>query len=233
MAYLTAELIADAYYLSGVVAEEEEIVSGNQIFTGLRLLNALLAIKTANYRMIPYFSLITFPAVIGQEVYFIPNLIYPESITFNLQQVRFSLDKTLRKKYFGNARIDGLTTLPGSSHIERTLGGCNLYLYPLPAAAYPLNVMGKFSLASVTLDQDLELTLDDFYIEYLRFALTEYICTNNTISMQPQAQKKLSEYEAIVTDVSPPDLTVSKKSSLNGQYYINWAYASLGRGYWP
>jgi hypothetical protein len=233
MAYLTSELISEAYYLADIVAEEEEIVSGNQMVIGLRLLNALIAMKTADKKLIPYFSFLTFPAIIGTEIYFIPNLIYPETVTFNLQQVRFSLDKTLRKKYFGNARIDGLTTLPGSSHIERTLGGCNLYLYPLPAETYPINIVGKFSLASVTLDQDLSLTLDAFYIEYLRFALAEYLCTNNSISMQPQAAKKLMQYEANITDVSPPDLSVSKKSSLNGDYIINWAYAAFGRGFWP
>jgi hypothetical protein len=224
MAYLATQLINEAYYLSGVVARNQQTVTGQQSSDGLRLLNALLAIKTAVGRKVPYYSQYTTNAVIGQEAYLIPNLIDWETVTFNQQTIRYSMVEQSRKAYFGSARVDNIQSLPFNFHIERTKGGATLYLYFVPNSTYPLKITGKFSLTAIaTLDTDLEDTLDDFYIEYLRYALADYICNQYNILFQPQSQAKLNEYEEIVTDVSPMDLTVTKYSSLQNGNGLNWA----------
>lgn len=233
MTYTTLELITRAYYLSGVVAKRFQTPTSEQINDGLQMLNALLDIKSANQRMIPYYQEFDFTAVIGQEMYFIPNLILMESFTFNINTVRYSTYPKSRRDYFGSPRVDNIQSLPYSWHVERTRGGSNLFIYFLPNTTYPLKIWGKFSLADVTLNQDLSLTLDLFYIEYLRYALAEYICQENNVTFTVQSEKRLMELEQVIFDISPIDLTISKMSSLQGDHSINYGDVNIGRGWRP
>ena|SRR3984957_8579787 len=233
MAYTVTQLINNSYYLSGIVARNLQTTTGAQIEDGLTLLNALLATKTAGIRLIPYFQEYDLTLVTGQEMYFIPNLVEAETFTFNIGSVRYSTLPTARKAYFGSPRVDNIQSLPYDWHIERVLGGANLFMYFLPDVNYPAKIWGKFSLASVALGQDLSLTLDAFYIEYLRVALAEQICAEFNIPMQPQAAMKLAEYEKIIMDVSPPDLSMQKMSSLGCDQSLNWADINIGRGWRP
>jgi hypothetical protein len=56
---------------------------------------------------------------------------------------------------------------------------------------------------SVTKYQDLSIILDLFYIDYLRYALAEYMCQEYNITFQPQNQAKLNEFETTIFDISP------------------------------
>ncbi len=233
MAYTAQKLITRAWYLSGIVARELQTVTGDQITEGLDLLNALLAIKTANNRLIPYYDTVNFTGVIGQERYNIDNLINVESLTFNIGAVRYSMLEMDRVTYFGTPRVNNIQALPYSFHVERTLNGAYIYVYFTPQSNYPFEIVGKFSLDSVTLDQDLSLTLDAFYIEYLRYALAEYMCNDYNISLTPQVSKKLDDYEQIITDISPIDLTIQKLSTLQQNTSINYGDVNIGQGWRP
>jgi hypothetical protein len=235
MAYTTTELITRAFYLSGVVAEELETVDGAQMNQGLNLFNALLAIKTANQRLIPYYSDYVFTAVIGQESYLIPNLILAETLTFTIGTVRYAMTLKTRSEYFATPRANDVQSLPYQYHIERNFGGSKLWMYYLPNEAYEFNLHGKFSLLPVSLGQDLSLTFDAFYIEYFRYALTEYICAEYNITMQPQDATKLNEYESIIFDISPIDFTIKKVSALHKSvsHADIYAQANIGQGWWP
>lgn len=227
MSYSVRKLITKSWYLSGIVGRSLNTVSGEQINDGLDLLNELLAFKTANNRLIPYFKPYQFNAIIGHESYFIPNLISIETITFNLQTVRFPMSNQSRKPYFGSGRVDGITSLPYSWHLEREKGGAVLYMYFLPQDTYPIKIVGKFSLAQVVLTEDLSATLDLFYISYLRYALAGYMCEDYGLSTPPETQMKLNEYEAIITDISPIDLSTQKLSTLQNGPNMNWAYVNF------
>ncbi len=229
MAYNATELITDAYDLSGIVARDYETVSGSQVSAGLRMLNALLAIKTVESRLIPYFTLYEFNTVAGTADYFIAGLISIETMTFNLQEVRFSMQNLGRKAFFNTPSVDNITSLPYSGRVEREKGGTRIYFYYVPDDVYVIKLMGKFSLASVTLATNLETTLDAFYIEYLRYALAGYICDDNKIPFAQQP--KLTKYEALITDVSPMDMTVTKISSFRRQSGVNWGTANLSNGW--
>lgn len=234
MAYTVRELVTKAWYLSGVVARRFQVPTGDQITEGSQLLNALLAIKTANNRLIPYYDLIQITGVIGQEIYFIQNLISVETLTFNIGSVRYSMLEQDRTTYFGSPRVNDIQALPYSYHVERKKGGANVYIYFTSAGAYPLNLMGKFGFMSATsLDQDLSLTYDAFYIEYLRYALAEYMAADQGITLQPQIAMKLNEYEQIITDISPMDFTIQKLSTLQRNQTINYMQASLDSGWLP
>src|SRR3569623_19077 len=233
MAYLTAELITKSFYLSGVVSQNLEVVTGDQVTEGLDLLNAMLAIKSANLDFITYFQEYDLNAVAGQEKYFIPNLVFVDSITFNIGVVRYAMSSQSRKQYFGTGRVDNIQTLPFTWRLERTLNGSNIYLYYLPADNYPIKIWGKFGLTNVILTQDLSLTLEAFYIEYLRYELAQYICSEYTVSLPEQTEKTLMQYRKIINQVSTPDLTIQKISCFQIQPGLTWADVNLGLGWRP
>lgn len=233
MTYTATELITNAYYLSGIVARGFQTVSGQQIGDGLYLLNSLIAAKTADRRLITYYEDTTLDLIVGQEMYFIPNLIDVDIMNFSFNNVRYSMLPLTRSNYFGPPRVNNITTLPFTWHLERTLGGSNIYVFFLPDNTYVVQYLGKFSLGEVTLTTDLSLMLDLFYIEYLRFALAEYICSDYNITLQPQSQRKLDEYEQLIIDTSPIDFTNRITSTLNKGGGYNWGDVNLGAGWRP
>jgi hypothetical protein len=233
MAYTVTDLITRAYYLSQVVSRELQTVTGQQLDDALIWLNALLSLKSAYSRVIPYFQEYDFNAVIGQEEYFIPELVQPETLTFNIGPVRYSTMPQSRRPYFGSGRVDNITSLPFNWHFERVLGGSNIFLYFLPSDNFPIKIWGKFGFTNVTFNQDLLLTYDEYYIDYLRYRLALRICSEYGIPMQPQAMDELRELEEAMTDVSPPDMSLSKVSTLQGETGINWGDINIGRGWRP
>ena len=233
MAYLCSDLITRAYYLSEVVARDFETVSGGQATDGLFLLNALLEIKAAKARLIPYFRRYALTLNPGQEEYFITGLLQIETFTFNIGDVRYPTNVANRTKYFGNGRVNNITSLPFQWHAEREKDGTRLYVYYSPATTYQANITGKFGLTNVTLFTDLTVAYDEFYIEYLRYALAKYICQQNSVVFPSDKNEMLREMEKEMAWVSPPDLTMQKVSFINNKTTINWAQANLGLGWVP
>lgn len=214
MPYTTTELISRAYYLSGVLARDEQTLSGTQQADGLYLLNALLDIKTANQRLIPYYRQENFVGEVGEQKYFIENLVLAESLTFTLDSVRYQMTQVSRSKFFETSRANNINSLPQIWHMERAFGGADIYMYFTPDHAYDFQLWGKFALSDVELGQNLSETIDKFYIEYLRNALADSICEENQISTPPNVAIRLRQLEKMIFDISPLDLTVKKQSIL-------------------
>jgi len=232
MAYTALQLITRAYYLSGIVGRQYQTVSGDELQDGLFLLNDLLAEKGGDISLIPYYTEYSFSGVIGQEKYFVPNLVTPETLTFYINNVRYSTMHVPRDMYFGTPRADGVNSLPNSWHVERTVGGSNLYIYFTPDQAYPMKLWGKFALTSVaTPYQDLSLAYDRSYLTYLRYALAEYICLEYRYPFPPEHLKKLRDLEYQFRNMSPPDLTISKLSTFRKTGFYNYADVNLGKGW--
>lgn len=231
MAYTATQLITNSWYLSGIVARNLETVSGDQTTDGLYLLNVLLDFKATDARLIPYFTLYTFNLLQGQEVYFIPGLYQVETMTFNYNEVRYSMIELNRDKYFGAARVNNIQSLPFNFHVERVEDGANIYVYYLPNVTYPATIVGKFGLTDVTLNEDLTTVYDNFYIEYLRYALADMMCQEYDIVFAPQKARMLQIYEKKLQDVSPPDLSMRKFSSLQRGTTLDWAQVNIGHGW--
>lgn len=227
MAYLTSTLLTRSYYLSGVVARELQTVTGSQLSDGLSLLNAFLNFKSTDLRLIPYFQRGTFNTVQGQEMYFVENLDYVDTLTFNIGPVRYSLQDMTRKEYFSTPRIDDVQSLPYCYRLERTLGGMNIFLYFVPADVYNMKITGKYSLSEVTLNQDLSLTYDLYFIEYLRHGLAQYICDDYGVTMPDGALRKLMEIEKKLLDVSPQDLVITKRSYFTKSPALDWQMINI------
>jgi len=233
MAYTAYQLITRAWYLSGIVARGLQQPSGEQVSDGLDLLNFLLDFKSSDINLIPYWTKYNFNLVQNQEVYNIQNLVAVESMTFNIGSIRYSMLDTTRKDYFGTGRVDNIASLPYNYHVERTLDGSKIYIYFLPQDNYPATIVGKFALNEVTLYQDISLTYDRFYIEYLRHALAEYMCNEYGVMLPPSVSQKLKEIIAKLRDVSPPDLSMDKMSYFRKQSSLNYADVNIGRGWRP
>jgi len=232
MAYTTLQLINNAYYESGIVSRGFETVSGQQATDGLMFLNDLLADKTVENGLIPYYQEYDFPAVINQEKYFIEDLISIDTFVFYIDTVRYQTENRARREYFGTSRADNIQSLPGSWHMERCFQGANLYIYFKPNQAFPLTIWGQFRLQEVVINQDLSLTLDRFYINYLKFDLAARLCAEYNYSVPPGVAKELAKYEDNISKKSGPmDLRLVKLSSLQRRGGINYGQVNIGHGW--
>lgn len=238
MAYSALTLITRALNLSQIVARDLQTPTGSQISDGLFLLNALLDFKNTDLRLIPYFQQYNFDTtagavVNGTWVVDIPNLLYIDSMTFNIGDVRYPMMDLSRKQFFASPRVDNISTLPFSYRPERTLDGMNVYLYFTPAGTYQFRIWGKFALQEVTLNQDMSSTFDLFYLEFLRYELAEYMCSEWAVNFPELAKRKLEELRKKVMDVSPPDLKMRKISYFGNPWGIDWQVANLYKGWLP
>lgn len=234
MAYLTSELVANAYYIANIVSREFETVTGQQASDGLNILNDLLADKTANNSMIPYTDRYTFTATAAQSTYFVPNLIYADVFTFFINDIRYETRNQQRQDFFGSFRATAIQSLPFNWHAERKLGGTNIYLYFVPNTAYPMEIWGQFSLSSVTQFQDLSLTLDRYYINFLKYELAVRLCKEYGYNVPPAVNEQLEEYYRwIGSSTNTVDLKMQKLSSLTTGSAINYAIVNLSGGYIP
>lgn len=225
--YPASQLISRAWNLSGIVAREFETVKGNESSDGLWLLNELLAEKSYDVKLIPYWGRIEFNLVQGQERYFIPNLFQVETFTFNIGEVRFPTFNAGRKQYFGDGRVDNIQALPFEWHLERELDGCYFYVYYLPQQQYIAKITGKFALTNVQIQTNLSQLYDLFYIRYLRYLLAETMDLEYDIEFAADKKMKLRQIEQKLLYVSPPDLQMVKLSFMNRNQPFNWAHANI------
>ena len=248
MGITAQQLITRSYFLSGIVARNLQVPTGDQITDGLQMLNDLLNFKQIETDLIPYWTYIELPLISGQEFYFLPYVAAIESATFNKGVVRYPMVNTSRSHYFGSSRVDNISTLPFNWNYNRALGGGNIGLYFLPDSNYPLKMMVKLFLVDVTLQSDLtNLTetvpytfvnsnnqgLDTSYIEYLRYALAQYMCSEYGVQFNPESEKILTSYKRKLMYMSPPDLSMIKSSILTEGVGYNWGDINIGMGWRP
>jgi hypothetical protein len=259
MAYLAQKLITNSWYLSGIVARNLQVPTGDQINDGLQMLNDLLNFKQIETDLIPYYQYITFDCVPSQEYYYLPYVALVESATFNLSYVRYPMSGTSRTNYYGSSRVDNINTLPFSWNYNRALGGGNLAFYFIPDQNYQIKLMVKIFLTDVSLTTDLTNITETFqpndipnytiysfinnsnqgydtaYIEYLRYSLAAYMCSEYGVLFNPESEKILTSYKRKLMYESPPDLSMKKLTILTAdeQSGYNWGDVNLGHGWRP
>jgi hypothetical protein len=234
MTYLASQAITESYYLSGIVSREFETPTGAQMSDGLRLLNELLVDRTIDNGTIPYTQQLLMNAVQGQSAYYIPNMINLEVFTFYIKSVRYQTRNQQRQEYFGSFRVVDIESLPFDWHFERSLNGGTLYLYFVPDMAYPLEIWGTFRLSTVTEFQDLSLTIEQFYINFLMYLLAERLCIFNSFIVPNDVKTQLGKYyQWINKSTNVMDLRMNKLSSLSNGTAINYALVNLSNGWVP
>lgn len=76
------------------------------------------------------------------------------------------------------------------------------------------------------------MSLDLFYINYLKYELAERDCQELNFTMPEEAAKKLASYRMSVTKMSEPlDVTCQNLSVLGDSRAINYAACNIGKGY--
>lgn len=233
MVTTVTEVVTEAYYHSQIVSEDFETVSGKQLNVGVKQLNQILADKTIDHGMIPYMTNDTFVGVIGQEAYQISNLISIDTLVFYKDNVRYSMRMINRDQYFGSPRVENISTLPYTYHVERNFGGATIYLYFTPDESYNFEYWGKSRLTNVVLNQDLSLTLDQFYINYLIYALADRLCSVNSVEPPRLVVIQNARYIKMINKNSAVlDLTSKKVSTLSSRTSgINYGQVNLGNGW--
>lgn len=225
--YPASQLISRSWNLAGIVAREFETVNGQQGSDGLYLLNELLAAKSYDLKLIPYWGRIEFNLVQGQERYFIPNLFQVETFTFNIGEVRFPTFNAGRKQYFGDGRVDNIQALPFEWHLEREIYGCYFYVYYLPQQQFTAKITGKFALTNVEVQTNLSQLYDLFYISYLRYSLAEYMDLEYDIEFPQDKLRMKRQMEQKLLYVSPPDIIQQKISFFNRNTPMNWSHINI------
>ena len=74
---------------------------------------------------------------------------------------------------------------------------------------------------------------DTSYIEYLRYALAQYMCSEYGIIFNPQSEKILTAMKRKLMYMSPPDLSMVKTSILTEGTGINFGDVNIGKGWRP
>lgn len=228
---LVSQLVTNAYILSGIVSRGLNSVSNQQGTDGLFLFNQLQDEIVLKPDYIPYYSLQTMTTVTGQEKYFFANVAEISTVTFTLQNVRYSLVPDNRRHYYGAPRAENISSLPFDVFWERTLGGSNLYLYFFPSQNLVLNVNCKLFLPDSTMDTDLSTLYDGAYQSYLQYCLAKKVCEWNKISPTEEVLQKLREFQQTIENLNPRDFTCHKSYSLSKGESLTYADVNFGRGW--
>lgn len=228
---LVLELVSNAYRLSGIVAQGFENISNDEPSIGLSLLNDILAEYSISGSMITYYTFNNFPAVIGQEIYNISNLVEIETMTFNINDVRYNMIRDNRRRYFGQSRVDDLLSLPFHYYAERQLGGMRIYLYFLPSQAYLMKIEGKYALTNVTLQTQLTGILEDYYVLYLKYALAQRIADYYCWQFPEQNKATLESLYNQINNFGGVDLNLNINPLFTKQNLGIYGQANLGKGW--
>lgn len=226
-------LITNAYLTSGIVGAGFQSVSGSQSENGLLMLNEIILEKSMDSVFISYDSHRQLTMVPGQEVYYVPNLIRLNTLTFNQGTVRYPLIRDNINRYFATGRVDGIQSLPVHFFAERALGGMQLYFYFLPASDFVLNIDGRYAYSKVAINDDLNTQFDDFQILYFRYKLAERICDFYTVPFSEKAKLQLDNFERRINNLSGEDLSLTKYSFSTVRDPYNYAWGILGKGWVP
>lgn len=227
-------LINYALNLSKILARTLDQEDDEEGADGLFWLNLLLSEKSSKGNLLPYYGHISFDAVPGQEIYFVPGLVTADVMTFTLQNVRYSIRGEARNKYFGSSRAENITSLPYKWYWEKVNGGMNIYLYFSPDNnEYTLEVTGLVAFSPVTFSTELNDMMDNFYQNFLMFELAESLCLFYGISLPPKTEEKLQRLRKEMIDNNPMDFHIRKISMLGGEGVLNYAQINISPGWSP
>jgi len=239
MAFTTRQLIIEAYYLSGIVSRTLETVTGDELNDGLDRLNDFITIKGADTKLIPYYTEINANFIAGQEIYFIPNLVEIDTLTFFLPNpssspqatIRFQMEELSREEYFAVPRAENIKTLPYIYHLERIYGGSNLYVYFLPDKPYAYQMWAKFALLATDFNQDLALIYDEWYMAYLKYGLAIWLCEYRSVQPPSAVVKTFDAMEQKLTTMGVIDFTHRKLQYFKHGGGLTWADVNYGHGW--
>ncbi len=224
MTYTVTQLITEAYYDSSVVSRQFETIQGYQLNDGLLWLNQILGDKAMDTGDIPYITQqYPFYGVVGQETYFIPNLISIDALVFYIGSVRYQMNYVDRNRYFGSCRANNINALPVSYTYERVLGGVNIWVYFPPQGPYLFNITGNFFIQNVTLNQDLQSKITKANLGFPTVSGTGAISIGNLVINGIDLAGVYANAQALVTYVNTGVITGVTASIVNFEFILTSA----------
>jgi len=234
------ELVNEAYYIANVNSAQLQTLTGEQLTRGVNILNRILSGKSAKFSQIPYITRHDFACVVDQEEYFVDNLASVETFTVSKGDVRYNMTPISREKYFGDFRVNNISSLPLEYYVERGMKngtpGMRIFVYYEPSLAeYEFNVVGKMMFQSVTANTVIPdtLELEGYYIDYLTYELARRLCSFYKIPFDPQDMLILEELRDNLTDANQFDPTVHIMNQFPAQEATNWARVNFPSEYSP
>lgn len=216
---ITRQLITQSYYLAGIIWIDGEIPTGQQINTGLNMLNGIISESALDAILILYFTHDTFTGQVGVETYNVPGLIELSALTFSQDEVRYQLSRKSINEYNAISRVNNLNSLPQSYYVERAMNSSNIYVYPFPNLPYEFQVTGKFMNSQVTLDEVIDNVYDGFYCKWLTYRLAYELCQLYEKEMSPNTKTQLDNLERRLNKAVGTDLTINKYNFIDRMPY--------------
>ena len=231
---LVRELIAKSWFLSGIVSRRLENVDGTQISDGLEILNDILAEKSGTGRGIPFYTQIQIPSVTNQNKYTVQNLITLDTLTFNIDVVRYEMTRDSRYRHWGTPRVDNISALPYHYYPERILGGMTFDVYFAPTSEIDFfTIEGRAALTTLALTDDIDTILDRYYQSYLKYKLSIRLGEFYDYPISAHVQQTMKELEKYTEDINEMDFTIRKISVLTQGTATNYADVNIGKGWIP
>lgn len=91
----------------------------------------------------------------------------------------------------------------------------------------------KANISNYNFQQTNNAGFDSSYIQYLRYALAQMMCSEYGIQFNPESAKILRKYERKLMFMSPPDISINKSSILTAGQSLNFGDVNLGKGWRP
>jgi hypothetical protein len=230
---ITRQLIANAYYLSGILSRDFETISDTQAVDGLDILNDILAEKSISSALIPYYTQTIYQGVAGTKEFIVPDLVNETDVTFFIDNVRYKMIRDSQQRFWGDSRVEDISSLPFHYYSQRAVGGMQFYLYFTPDADYRFEITGKYRIETLTLDIDSSFFLDRFYVSYLKYKLAKRLCDFYGHQFPGQLEPTLKGLEAQLNKMVGVDLTIEKPSNFSRGGNFSYGQANLGKGWEP
>ena len=211
MVTTVSEVISNAWYKSGF-QPADSAPGGAEINIGFRELKRAMAAQEVTNETRPFLTNATVQTIAGQESYLVPGLLSIESLSFNDGDIRYYLERVTEDEYFSFSRVDNIKSLPYKYYAKRTPpalvdgahveSGTEIYLYFEPNKVYTLNIVGKYSDATITLNTDLELTYPLWMIDYFELLLAKRLCQYYAMQCPPTILDDLADLKQKIKELS-------------------------------
>lgn len=214
--YTVRQLVSESYYLTNIVARDNEVVSGTQSALGLLLLNTIIDFSRTDKQIIPFWENKSYSTATGVSKYYIKNLSSIENITYLNGSEIIPLRMLNSSEYYDSTLSTNNTGDTGAYYAERLSGGTNIILVNTPASDSTMYIHGKFACIELEFTSNLLDYFELGYIEYLTYKLADSICIRNNIETPVNILKSISDYRAIISSSSVANLTMDNYVE---QYY--------------
>lgn len=203
------ELIYEAYQMVSIIGDQETLDDNfNQV--GIRYLNEIMARDQVAGMNVPYYNLISFNLVGGQESYVFDLTTEGRTATTNpiieleycnIFLVPFNqqpMQIVNRNQYYGTWRSMITSAIPSMVLLVPGLNTSSLNFYPIPNSNYQIDVYVK--QATDNIQKNETIYLPPHMIRYLRFALAKDLSLKYPAGVWSQShemelQKEINDFK--------------------------------------